>query len=240
MKARVFLGLVAVFLVVLLAVAADDPWKTANYQSWSDKDVQKVLKDSPWGREIVTRTTDAPRENRAKPSNSTVNQYDQPEPIAAEWVQVEWWSAKTVRRAVLRKAMLKGVKFPEDQAKAFTETPMEDVVIVLWADPKTLAALARMEPAELMKTAYLDSPRLKTHIEPIDAAPVKEGNSPPDKIRFHFARKLNGEDIVTDKDSRLVFKWRLLRNPKGKVEDAQQFEVVFNPSKMLSGGAGDY
>lgn len=239
MKARVVCGLGAIVLLASLA-AADDPWKDAAYEKWNDKDVQKVLKSSPWGHEIVTNTTQMSKDNKAASKNSTVNQYDQPDQLASEWVQVVWWSSKTARRAVLRKAMLKGAKVPEEQAKKFTETPLEDHVIVVWGDPKTLAALARLEPADLQKVAYLDSPRLKMHIEPTYAGPVKEGNAPPDKIQFQFPRKLNGEDTVTDQDSRLVFMWRLVRNAKDKIENAQMFEVVFNPNKMISGGAADY
>jgi hypothetical protein len=239
MKARVLCGLAAVVLVVSLA-AADDPWKNANYQNWDEKDVKKVLEASPWGHELVTRTSEQPTENKKKSANSSVNQYDRPEQLAAEWVQVVWWSSKTARRAVLRKAMLMGLKVNAEQAKEFTETPLDDHVIVVWGDPKTLAALARLESADLKKVAYLDSPRLKMKIEAIDASPVREGNTPPDKIRFHFPRKLNGEDTVTSNDGRLVFKWRLVRNPKEKVESAQMFEVVFNPNKMVCSGVADY
>ncbi len=237
MKAKWMFGLAAIVVVASLA-AADDPWKDADYAKWDEKDVQKVLKSSPWGHELVTNTMQMSKDNKAK--NGTVNQYDQPEQLASEWVQVVWWSSKTVRRAVLRKAMLKGTKVSEEQAKRYTETPLEDHVIVVWGDPKTLAAMARLEPAELQKVAYLDSPRLKTHIEPTYAGAVKEGNTPPDKIQFQFPRKLNGEDTVTDQDTRLVFKWRLVRNPKEKIESAQMFEVVFTPNKMISGGTPDY
>lgn len=239
MKARVLCGLAAIVLLASLA-AADDPWKVANYQSWNEKDVKKVLESSPWGHEVVTKTVEQSSDNKKKAEKSSVNQYDRPEQLASEWVQVVWWSSKTARRAVLRKAMLTGLKVTADQAKEFTETPLEDHVIVVWGDPKTLAGLARLEPGDLKKVAYFDSPRLKLKIEAIDAGPVMEGNSPPDKIRFHFPRKLNGEDTVTDKDSRLVFKWRLVRNPKEKIGDAQMFEVVFNPNKMVSGGVADY
>ncbi len=238
MKAKVWCAGTAILLLVSLA-AADDPWKDAAYEKWSDKDVEKVLKSSPWGHEVVTNTTAMEKDNKSK-LPGTVGNFDRPEQLASEWVQVVWWSSKTARRAVLRRAMLKGAKVPEEQAKRFTESQLADHVIVLWGDPKTLAALAKLEPADLQKLAFLDSPRLKTHIEPTYAGAVREGNTPPDKIQFQFPRKLNGEDTVTDQDSRLVFKWRLVRNAKAKIEDAQQFEVVFSPNKMVSGGAADY
>jgi hypothetical protein len=229
-------------VVLLCAVtlsSADDPWKNAAYEKWNEKDVQKVLTDSPWGHELVTKTVDVAADKKADRRGSGVTQYDRPEQKPVEFVQVVWWSAKTMRRAVLRKAILMGAKVPADQAKAFTETPMEDLVVVVWGKPETVAGMARLEPEELKKAAHLDSPRLKKRIEPIEAAAIEEGNARPDKIRFHFPRKLDGEDTVTDKDSRLIFRWRLVR-PKEKLEDAKVFEVVFSPNKMVSGAAADF
>ncbi len=239
MKAKVWCGVAGMALFLSLAVA-DDPWKKESYQKWNKEDVQKVLQSSPWGREVVTNTKETPRDEKAKATKVGAGIYTQPVDEPTEWVQVLWWSAKTTRRAILQKAVLGGHKFQPEDARQFTETPMDDHVLVVWGEPKTLEALTGLEPAELKKAAYLDSPRLKTRIEPNDAAPIVEGNSPPEKIRFHFPRKLNGEDTVTAEDKRLIFKWRLLRNPKDKLGDAKMFEVVFNPNKMISGGAADY
>ena len=75
MKAKVWCAVAAIVLVASLA-AADDPWKDAAYEKWTDKDVQKILKASPWGREVVTNTTEMPSDNKAKSANSTVNKYD--------------------------------------------------------------------------------------------------------------------------------------------------------------------
>jgi hypothetical protein len=239
MKAKVLFGLAAVVLVLSLA-AADDPWKDAAYAKWNNDDVQKILKSSPWGHEQVTAVKEAPRDEKAKATKVGAGIYTQMENIPTESVLVVWWSAKTTRRAVLRQAMLGGVKFKEEDARQFTETAMPDHEIVVWGDAKTLAVLARLEPAELKKAAYLDSPRLNRKIEAIAAVPEIQGNTPPDKISFHFPRKLDGQDTVTSEDKRLIFKWRLLRKPKDKLEDAKMFEVVFSPNKMVSGGAADY
>jgi hypothetical protein len=237
MKAKVWCGIAALALALSLA-AADDPWKDAAYEKWNNGDVQKILKSSPWGHEQVTATKETPRDEKAKATK--IGGLSQPVDVPTETVLVVWWSAKTTRRAILRQAMLGGVKFKEEDARQFTETAMPDHEIVVWGDSKTLAALARLEPAELKKAAYIDSPRLNMKIEAIAAVPEIQGNAPPDKISFHFPRKLNGQDTVTVEDKRLIFKWRLLRKPKDKLEDAKMFEVVFSPNKMISGGAADY
>ncbi len=51
---RALLLFAAVLMLALLA-AAGDPWKEKKYTEWTDKDVQKLLTDSPWGRLVILR-----------------------------------------------------------------------------------------------------------------------------------------------------------------------------------------
>src|ERR1700732_3783677 len=46
-------------LVVLAAVvfAGNDPWKAKPYQQWDEKDVRKILGDSPWSKVIQVDAT---------------------------------------------------------------------------------------------------------------------------------------------------------------------------------------
>ena len=56
--------LLMVTLLPVVALGADDAWKSKPYQQWDTKDVQKVLTDSPWSRsvhmEAKWRTNSAP------------------------------------------------------------------------------------------------------------------------------------------------------------------------------------
>jgi hypothetical protein len=50
----------AVILLLILALAgtavlAEDFWQKAKFTEWSDKDVQKMFKDSPWARSVEVR-----------------------------------------------------------------------------------------------------------------------------------------------------------------------------------------
>src|ERR1700751_1695907 len=47
---KVMIGSFAVFAIAALALAASDPWKSKSYQQWDEKDVKKVLDDSPWAK----------------------------------------------------------------------------------------------------------------------------------------------------------------------------------------------
>jgi hypothetical protein len=40
----------AVLIVAALVFAGGDPWKAKPYQQWDDKDVKKILEDSPWAK----------------------------------------------------------------------------------------------------------------------------------------------------------------------------------------------
>lgn len=48
---KAIIGSFAVLAIAALALAANDPWKKP-YQQWDQKDVQKVLSDSPWARTV--------------------------------------------------------------------------------------------------------------------------------------------------------------------------------------------
>jgi hypothetical protein len=42
----------AVLIVAALVFAGGDPWKSKPYQQWDDKDIQKILQDSPWAKVV--------------------------------------------------------------------------------------------------------------------------------------------------------------------------------------------
>jgi hypothetical protein len=50
---KAVIGTMAVMALALLAWASNDPWKAKPYDQWDQKDVQKVLNNSPWTR-VVT------------------------------------------------------------------------------------------------------------------------------------------------------------------------------------------
>ena len=47
----------AVLLAVSLAWAADEPWKDKQYQQWDQKDLEKILDNSPWARMVHVDAT---------------------------------------------------------------------------------------------------------------------------------------------------------------------------------------
>jgi hypothetical protein len=53
---RLVMGGVAVLAIAALAWASD-PWKSKPYQQWDQKDIQKILQDSPWSKVIRVDAT---------------------------------------------------------------------------------------------------------------------------------------------------------------------------------------
>lgn len=49
---KVILVSSALLIVAALVFAGGDPWKAKPYQQWDDKDVKKILEDSPWAKVI--------------------------------------------------------------------------------------------------------------------------------------------------------------------------------------------
>jgi hypothetical protein len=49
---KAILGSSAVLIAAALLFAGGDPWKSKPYQQWDDKDVQRILQDSPWAKAV--------------------------------------------------------------------------------------------------------------------------------------------------------------------------------------------
>jgi hypothetical protein len=49
---KAILGSSAVLIAAALVFAGGDPWKSKPYQQWDDKDVQRILQDSPWAKVV--------------------------------------------------------------------------------------------------------------------------------------------------------------------------------------------
>jgi hypothetical protein len=47
---KAIIGSFAILAIAALALASSDPWKDKPFQQWDEKDVQKVLSNSPWSR----------------------------------------------------------------------------------------------------------------------------------------------------------------------------------------------
>jgi len=241
MKSNAIRVVLAILLLAAMA-AADDPWVKRSHKEWSRDDVDKVMKDSPWGREIATDYSfkRESEENKSTGGKQLTSATDRGDMQPTDFAMVLWWSAKTTRRAYVRMARLGGAQIAEEQAQQFAESDMPNHVVSVIGGGKMVDVSSKLAVDELKKAGWLDSPRLKRKILPEDVVVVKDQNGKAQQINFLFPRELEGQQIVTGADKKLMFKFKLPKDSKTTVEKAKQLEVAFQPAKMVAGGAADF
>jgi hypothetical protein len=229
---RAIVGSLAFFTVACLIWAASDPWKSKPYQQWDDKDVRRILNDSPWSKVVHVNapwassgeaSSHADDGGAAKSGTGGVvtatpgggggamggggaapgggGGYDTGMQIPQATFVVRWVSARTVREAILRNAVLSGQMKPEDAEKQL-EQPL-DAYLLLIAGPDMKPFLASDE-ISLKDKSFLLAKKTKEKISPTSIT-IQRG---PDgkaiqAIVFTFPMKsANGEaTIATDEKS---------------------------------------
>jgi hypothetical protein len=117
----------AMFVAIAVVARANDPWKDKDPQDWDEKDVQKILTDSPWSRQFQIGSASA---GSLASSSTSVGSAAHPgsgnDPLAlpappgpgssdlspgmgpVTKFTVSWHSSRTVREALLREKELSG------------------------------------------------------------------------------------------------------------------------------------
>jgi hypothetical protein len=57
MRKAILIGSAMIVLAAVVFAGNNDPWKAKPYQQWDDKDVRKILGDSPWSKVIQVDAT---------------------------------------------------------------------------------------------------------------------------------------------------------------------------------------
>jgi hypothetical protein len=201
------LGLLSCLAFVALAYAGD-VWKDKPYKQWEEKDVRKILTDSPWAK---TATVEArwrsqggdsagrlPQGNApaAQPSGGggmsggptgSAGSYGAGSASAADIsgpqvgqanYMVRWGSAKTVREAIARSYVLQGKMKADDADKALADEPAEYQISIAGQD---MTPFLKAEEKDLQAKAYLMLKKEKTKLNPVRVViNRKEGAKPDD------------------------------------------------------------
>jgi hypothetical protein len=129
-------GIVAAWAALVVVASAADVWDTKPFTQWSDKEVEKLLTDSPWaGKASLTHARDG-----------------------ANLGQVPDWklivavrSALPIREAVMRRTLGVGVPLPP-QGENVLATPMPHYVFAITGIPRLYQTqLARSAQAARLK-----------------------------------------------------------------------------------------
>ena len=224
---RVIIGGIAVLAIAALAWASD-PWKSKPYQQWDQKDVQKILQDSPWSRVVRVEAAwensgsalpqqmpqpGTPGGGGGAPSSGaggrpgmggsppqSPNPGGMPTPEAAQGAPqavfvIRWMSARTLREALARNAVLTGQMNEEQAEKNLAGTPATYQVVI---------AGAQMSPFEnageegVKKEAVLRTKKAKQKIEP---SKVQFQRSPDGRtiqaVIIDFPKTENGQPTIS-------------------------------------------
>jgi hypothetical protein len=208
-------------IVAALAWAGGDPWKSKPFSQWDEKDVRKILNDSPWSKIIevpAAWTTGGDSSGAAGPALASAAQEHSPDggimgqrgtgsaPSAPQVPRatfvVRWVSARTVRQAVLRSAVLAGRMKEEDAEKQAALSVEVYQVMIVGQDMKPFQGA---DEKSLIEKTYLLAKKSK---QKTAAVGVEFQRGPDGKtvqaIAFVFPRKSsNGEETIAS-DEKIV------------------------------------
>jgi len=152
---------VSFFAMLAVCVWATEPWKNADYEKWSAKDVDRILNNSPWAKSILVpyypylngdrRETDEHIQigSGKDPGGVADSKIYQPDGTFT----LRWNSALTLRRALYREAVLKGLG--SDYAKQrYLINDEQNITLTLLPTGQTM--VPPTEPLALTRETYLE------------------------------------------------------------------------------------
>jgi hypothetical protein len=233
--------------VITVAARANDPWKDKDPQDWDEKDVQKILTDSPWSKPFQIGSAS----NSSAPSTITVVGSAAHTETSADTIRggnpaapgsgnlpagvgpemkftVSWRSSRTVREALLREKELSG-SLP-DQARKDLEAKYDAYQISI------SGANLRMfgkEGAESLKAhSYLMPKSSKEKISPAKVVVQTRQDGSTVAIVFDFPQKTaGGEPTIAPSEKSVEF--------SAKAGDLP-LKVTFDISKMSTKQGPDF
>lgn len=244
----------ALVCVATLLAWAGDPWKEKPYTEWNEKDVQKVLNDSPWARtvrvtmswrplpvgantgyEASTQSPGAQPAGEMAPAGPGPGQAGNPTAPSemalrvpqAEFV-VRWVSALTVRQALVRNAELAGNPL-QDPSQLLQVQPDSYQILVLGAD---LSPFASANETELQERAELRIGSTKKKLAPV-AVQLLRSNAGGrlQGVLFQFPKRdAAGEAVVPANEKSLEFVCEV---------KSLSLRAKFDPRKMINREGAD-
>jgi hypothetical protein len=228
--------------VLAMSVVAQKQYKP--YGEWSEKEAQKILNDSPWGRtQVETDTSEMFFNPTADPAVGTTTR-DRTERGATNQAtsvnyHVRFLSARPIREALAR--VIEAAQKPPNpqlsaQLKGFVARSFDDYIVVSVTydtkDPRFAnvpkQAFAAAVPATLKVTTYLDRNDGKRVFLSDYQPPSNDGLG----AKFIFPRNVDGKPFLSSDFSQVRFYSEVAKQIK--------LDVRFKVSDMVYNGALEY
>jgi hypothetical protein len=210
MKRHYFSLMSAILLALAVAAFAGDVWKDKPYQQWNQKDVQKILNDSPWAQvdEIVGKSGSVMSAIDAEAANAggraRIGEDGEKNSVDTSGKFVARWSSSlTVREALLREQQLGG-QAPADAAEQLSKIPATYGLVLLGTD---LSAFVKAGEESLKTSIYLETKRSRQRIAPSQVRLVKDfapTSQEAVEIFLEFPKQADGDQPTIASDEKGV------------------------------------
>jgi hypothetical protein len=231
--------------VLTLSARASDPWKDKDPQDWDQKDVDKILNDSPWSKQLQFgmgfdgslsgTTTDVGRTahpETADPSRGgnpvgppSVGPSPSMGPVTK--ITVSWHSSQIIREAMVREKELSG-SLP-DQARRDLAAKYDEYQIAI--SGANLRAFGKEGSDSLKAHSYLTTKNTKQKFAPSNVVIQNRPDGTPVAILFLFPKtSATGEPTITPTEKSVEFAAKVGSLP---------LKVTFDISKMTTKAGPD-
>ena len=187
---------IAVLFFTVLAWASN-PWDSKPYTQWSQKDVLKVLNQSPWVQTKTLRVTwQEPTEKGrgAEKGREGANRQD--------IVEARWVSSKIIREALVRQDILSGT-MTEQQAATVVSQKLPAYEMVLFG--QDLSPLGKLSDADAAQAAYIMGKETKVKAVAAQAKVERAPNGQVAAVIFAFPKTVAGKPVIGPGEKQLNF-----------------------------------
>ncbi|HXM22968.1 MAG TPA: hypothetical protein VN948_17050 [Terriglobales bacterium] len=228
----------AIVIALLFAVDlwAGEPWKEKLYKDWNEKDVRKILNESPWSKRIEVERNERTHAGLESPEDtSTASEAagESGEEEAGRGTEQEeketkknginfvirWGSSRTMREAWVRGQVLQKRISEVDTEKSLPPAPGDYELLLVGPD---MTLFEKTDEATLKEKSYLLAKKSKQGINPskVEFARTSDGKRIKGII-FHFPKRTpGGEPIFAADEKELKF-----LAPVGAVEIKASFDL---------------
>ena len=208
---RKLMGVLGVWVLACSALVAADFWEDEEFTRWSDRDVQRMLTDSPWSKQVNIVMGGLREEETSRFTGDGVNFGGGGgrrgggdggfSGIRRTRVSVVWINALPVRQAMVRNLIGRNGSIPPEGEQFLSEEdPFYTVAVV--GLPPAFQVLGQMIEEVLAETMLKRDD--KDPIEPIDIGFLREGDQSI-RVMFMFPRT----DPITLDDREVEFVTKL-------------------------------
>lgn len=222
-------SIASLLCLLLLSCAVAAQKKAKPWTEWSEKEVQKMLNDSPWGQtqtetntaEMFYRPTSDPRLTRSRDRTGGNDEERTTQGALNQATNLNYHirllTARPIRQAIARRAQLANPQLTE-QLKAFAEQQSDKYIVIavdLDSSDRRLSGpamqlLGSLNTGALKNNTYLETRDGRRIFLQEYLAPLNDGMG----AKFVFPRLVNDEPFVTDASGYLRFYAELDKNLK--------------------------